>query len=376
MALLSFRSDYFLTCCGPRPRDDATRRALESNEGDSFFVPLETEGESYEAWLRRRPQWEGVGECCLLVTPGVATEWVQAACEYVHAFLPSIACRPLRVRSVENGMRFVPKQSVAGSCGEGGCRGELQAIQAHAVMSMVERTAEANLPGMVVIALTKEALYTERDGVCEFTSSSKGRIGVASFASVNGVRAAARLVMRSLCELVGFVECGWMRCVLNVLSSSEDTHLMVACPPCLRRIAGLGVGRVTGGAGNFREASRGTFGGRESLSASNFVARYEALARWFSDHCGAGANELAWIRERYFAITGREIQLGGDGRVDGTDGESGGDHDDRAAIKSGAGDRELATNHPMQQTGGEDTVSREEIRSKLKLLKRKKKSKR
>ena len=118
--MLSFRSDFFLSCCGPRPRDDTTRRALESNEGDTFFAPLADidSGETYAAWLRRRPQWEGVRECCLIVTSGVPSEWVQAACAYVTAFLPGVDCRPLRVRSVENGMRFVPKHAVEGSCGK------------------------------------------------------------------------------------------------------------------------------------------------------------------------------------------------------------------------------------------------------------------
>jgi hypothetical protein len=360
MSLLSFRSDFFQRACGPRPRDDAARRALESNEGDSFFAPLELEGETYAAWQRRRPQWEEVREVCLLTMPGVPSDWTQACCAYIEAFLPSVQCRPLRARSVENGMRFVPKQAIAGSCGEGGCRGEVQAIEAHAIINMVERMPEASAAGTSVIALTKEAMFTERDGVCEFAASSKSRVGVASLASITDVRSVARLVMRSLCQLIGFVECGWMRCVLNVLRSSEDTHLMVACPACLRRIGGLGAGRVASSSGGgFGGTAGGGFRGRESTSAPNFVLRYETLARWFTDHCGAGANEVGWIRERYFAITGRELML---------------DEMDRAISSTGAGSSRASTAaQTVQRVEGEGAASKEEIRSKLKLLKRKKK---
>ena len=109
--------------------------------------------------------------------------------------------------------------------------------------------------------------------------------------------------------------------------------------------------------------SRAAFGGRGSTSAPDYVARYECLARWFSEHCVGENREVGWIRERYFSITGHELLL--DSATKDTierRGQAASEMVQRDAVAGNAPAREVE-------------LSREEIRSKLKLLKRKKKIK-
>ncbi len=397
---MDFSCPSFCAAVGPKPRSHATLRALASHRGDCFFEPLPSRApsaaaaaapaaaEPYAAWLARRPEWgERPHECFVVATRGVAPAAVAAACAFVSACVPGLAaCAPLQVRALQNGMRFVPEKSVGGSCGEGGCRGQRTALSAHDILPMVERTAEA-ARGAAVLCLTPKPIFTEAVGVCEFSRSDRSRCAVVS-TSVCGCaepRGLARLLVRSVAELVGFRQCGWYKCLFNVMRSSAPSlslcgddprsQLMVACPACLRRIGGLGNGVVRGGAGRSvggGGGGGGGFGGRGGTMVGgaecDFAARYERVARWFAQH-DPSAPELGWLRERYYSLCGRDLNV-----ADGIAGAEGG------AEEGVRGDPVAVLAAPVHATATsaasawaakdeEEEVSREEIRSKLTLLK-------
>ena len=377
---MDWRSDYFETAVGPKPRSKLTLRALSSNQGDQFFTEIDNgssyanrsvalrDGESYREWLARKP--ELTTKQIFLLNAGVPSSVIGPVAAYVQSFL-SLPCSPLVVRSVANGLRFVQEKSVPGSCGEGGCQNSIKATAAHDILAMIERTSEAS-SGAIVVALTPKKVFTEWQGIVDVARSEKSRIGVVSTSSVgsSNVRDAARLVLRAVLTLIGFVPCVWMKCVLNELTTHATDSMDLACPACLRRIASL----------------------HDVTKDFNYFQRYELLYDWYMIHQECNLGELEWLRERYYAITGREIagvgggggdgsgggggsgsvsgsgQLGGGGGGGGG-GRSGGGGGGRSSAPSGSSTlTEREEKNVSKSNGGED-LSAEEIRSKLSLLK-------
>ena len=361
---MDWRSDYFETAVGPKPRSKSTLRALSSNQGDQFFTEIDNgfsvalrDGESYREWLARKP--ELTTKQIFLLNAGVPSSVIGPVAAYVQSFL-SLPCSPLVVRSVANGLRFVQEKSVPGSCGEGGCQNSIKATAAHDILAMIERTSEAS-SGAIVVALTPKKVFTEWQGIIDVARSEKSRIGVVSTSRVgsSNVRDAARLVLRAVLTLIGFVPCVWMKCVLNELATHATDSMDLACPACLRRIASL----------------------HDVTKDFNYFQRYELLYDWYMIHQECNLGELEWLRERYYAITGREIAGVGGGGGDGSgsgcnsgggsgsgcdgggDGGGGGGGGGRSSAPSGS-----STLTESKSNGGED-LSAEEIRSKLSLLK-------
>ena len=323
MSYLSWSSDFFETACGPKPRSQNTLRALSSNQGDTFFAEVENrqgEGESYQAWLQRRDEWFMNNKQVYFLNADVQSHLMSPVTSYIETFL-GVPCSPLVVRTVANGMRFVQEKSVPGSCGEGGCENQVKAIAAHDILTMVERTSEA-MSGAIVVVLTSSAIFTEWEGITDVARSDKGRIAVVSIAHFSDTtRNVCRLALRAVSSLIGFVPCMWMKCVLNSLNTCASEHLVdVACPACLRRIACL-----------------------HGNSEFDYSQRYYNLHQWYQkgESLEQNSNVVEWLRERYFAINGRHMP-----HVE---------------------DQSEATKEEEQEQ--ERDPSKEEIRSKLRLLK-------
>jgi len=334
MSYYSFSSDFFTTAVGPKPRSNKTLRALTSNGGDTFFQELETgsgaesyvEKESYVDWLRRKREWDFSQKQVYLLNADVNANLMMPLSTYIQSFL-AVPCNPLVVRSVSNGMRFVQEKSIPGSCGEGGCPSQKTATAATDVLAMLARTKEAS-SGAIVIALTSKNIFTECEGVVEVACADQGRHCVVSLSKTTEVKDAARLVLRAVVKLMGFVPCCWMKCIFNSLHASSSATLDIACPACLRRMSCL----------------------HDSASTYNYQSRYTRLFQWYTEnkHCDSGESD--WIKERFYSISGQELLT------------------TPQECKHQEGETKTTSNV-------DEEPSREEIRSKLKCLKLKKRRK-
>jgi hypothetical protein len=334
MSYYSFSSDFFTTAVGPKPRSNKTLRALTSNGGDTFFQELETgsgaesyvEKESYVDWLRRKREWDFSQKQVYLLNADVNANLMMPLSTYIQSFL-AVPCNPLVVRSVSNGMRFVQEKSIPGSCGEGGCPSQKTATAATDVLAMLARTKEAS-SGAIVIALTSKNIFTECEGVVEVACADQGRHCVVSLSKTTEVKDAARLVLRAVVKLMGFVPCCWMKCIFNSIHASSSATLDIACPACLRRMSCL----------------------HDSASTYNYQSRYTRLFQWYNEnkHCDSGESD--WIKERFYSISGQELLT------------------TPQECKHQEGETKTTSNV-------DEELSREEIRSKLKCLKLKKRRK-
>ena len=345
----------FENAVGPKPRSTKTLKALQSNPGDVFFQELElnANGETYSNFQKRRGEWELTNKQIYILNAGIKSSMshiISPVNTYIETFT-DVPCAPLTVRSVVNGMRFVQENSIPGSCGEGGCANPVKATAAHDILAMVERTPEAS-SGAIIIALTSKNVFTERQGLTEIARSDKGRIAVVSVARTTEVRDVARVVLRAVMQLIGFVPCTFMKCIFNDLQTSASNTLDVACPACLRRIACIH------GNGEY-----------------NYPARYVHLSEWYNVNAQhqVDCGETTWYRERYFSISGKNMSVVTENET--TEGD---------LLKSAKKEEIVSRQQNNETERGEtkETVvdpSHEELnicRSKLKLLKMKKRNRR
>ncbi len=344
MSYLSFSSQLFTEAVGPKPRSEKVLRALSSNAGDTFFKEIENNqstAEPYSSFLKRKRQWDQPNKQIYLVNAGAPSSIMTPISSYIQSFL-GLPCSPLVVRSVTNGMRFVQEKSVAG------CK----AMSSHDVLAMLERTSEAQM-GAIIVALTSKNIFTELDGLVSNTFSDKGRIGLVSLSKTTELRDIVRLNVRTIVKLFKFVECGWYKCIFNSLNDSLSSSLDIACPGCLRRLKCIS---------------------NEPL-AFDFLQRYSNLYNWYHEFESSDCGEKNWISERFFSISGQELlQKGMTTDLSKTNHVSC-TYTPRSTTSNGKDEggehKQESSNTPSTSDSTLDPTP-EEIRSKLKFLRRRK----
>ena len=167
--------------------------------------------------------------------------------------------------------------------------------------------------------------------------------------------------------------------MFNDMTSSENsTNLMVVCPACLRRIGALGGGGVSRGIVRSSNDMPIGFGGRGAGISNHekidYVLRYQMLYDWFLEHGGGhDSSEVQWISERYYSITGQQLPMPSRN----SSSSSGGFRSENSTAQAPLSDclNDTANATPIL-THAEQNISRDEMRSKLKLLKSRKRVKR